>query len=163
MKLCTGISWLVLPCRGCSGLLYSSVELKTPDRQLSQAVLFQQEACLIREAFNQRFDAAQIAKKVLIAAVEERLTRISQIEQELGLPSSASTVSVLVMPVETRGGAVLERILAASERQALKQLLMVLCKGCSFMPLQQPPPVRQHNNLIHAKGMRRSWHSAAVM
>ncbi|KAL3139282.1 Cilia- and flagella-associated protein 43 [Trebouxia sp. C0009 RCD-2024] len=74
------------------------VLLNTPDRQLSQAVRFQQEACLIREAFNQQFDAAQTAKKDLIAAVEERWTRISKIQRELGLPSSASTVSVLEDP-----------------------------------------------------------------
>lgn len=79
--------------------MYSNSELNTPDRQNTQAVLFQQEACLIREAFNQQFDAAQTAKKDLIAAVEEKLTRISQIERELGLHISASAVSVLVRPL----------------------------------------------------------------
>lgn len=74
------------------------MELTTPERQMSQAVLLQQEGCLIRQAFNQQFDAAQAAKKDLTAAVEEKLTRISQIERELGLHGSASTVSALVLP-----------------------------------------------------------------
>lgn len=77
--------------------MYSSLELTTPARQLSQAVLLQHETCLIRQAFNQQFEAAQAAKKDLIAAVEEKLTRISQIERELGLHASASTASVLVL------------------------------------------------------------------
>ena len=73
------------------------MELTTPERRMSQAVLLQQEGCLICQAFNQQFDAAQAAKKDLTAAVEEKLTRISQIERELGLHGSASTVSALVL------------------------------------------------------------------
>lgn len=63
---------------------------------MSQAVLLQHEASLIRQAFNQQFEAAQAAKRDLIAAVEEKCTRIGQIERELGLHGSAPPVSVLV-------------------------------------------------------------------
>lgn len=60
-------------------------------------MLLQHEACLIRQAFNQQFEAAQTAKKDLIAAVEEKLTRVGQIERELGLRASASTAYVMVL------------------------------------------------------------------
>ena len=63
---------------------------------MSQAVLLQHEAYLLRQAFNQQFEAAQAAKRDLIASVEEKCTRIGQIERELGLHDSAPPVSVLV-------------------------------------------------------------------
>lgn len=61
------------------------MELQTPGRQISQAVLLQQEACLIQEAFNRRFQAVQAGKKDLIGGVEERMARSVIIERELGL------------------------------------------------------------------------------
>ena len=60
-------------------------------------MLLQHEASLIRQAFNQQFAAAQAAKRDLISAVEEKLTRIGQIERELGLLISASSASVMVL------------------------------------------------------------------
>ena len=87
---------ITCPCRGRSGLLYSSMELTTAARQVSQAVLLQHEATLVCEAFNQQFATAQAAKRDLIATVEERLRRISQIERELGLPTSSALPTALV-------------------------------------------------------------------
>ena len=72
------------------------MELITPARQISQAVLLQHEACLIREGFNQQFEAAQTAKRDVIATIHEKLVRIGQIERELGMPSSASSLAALV-------------------------------------------------------------------
>lgn len=99
----------MLCCRGRSGLLYSSLELTSLARQMSQAVLLQQEASLVRQAFNQQFEATQAAKRDLIAAVEEKQTRIEQIEWELGLHGSAPHVSVLVHAWELIDFIVLEK------------------------------------------------------
>ena len=78
-------------------MLYGSMELHTPSRQLSQAVLLQHEAILTRQAFNQQFEVVQAAKRELVAASEEKLVRIAAIEQELGTErQTAATVSALV-------------------------------------------------------------------
>lgn len=73
------------------------MELHTPGRQISQAVLLQHEAHLIRQAFNQQFEVTQAAKRDLIVSLDERLARITNIERELGLhPQVAATSEVLV-------------------------------------------------------------------
>ncbi|KAL0024576.1 hypothetical protein WJX79_010339 [Trebouxia sp. C0005] len=85
--------------RGRSRLLYGSMELHTPGRQISQAVLLQHEAHLIRQAFNQQFEVTQAAKRDLIVSLDERLARITNIERELGLhPQVAATSEVLEDP-----------------------------------------------------------------
>ncbi len=83
--------------RGRSGLLYGSMEHHTPARQISQAVLLQHEARLIREAFNQQFEVTQAAKRDLIVSLDEKLARITNIERELSLhPQAAATSAILV-------------------------------------------------------------------
>ena len=73
------------------------MELYTPARQISQAVLLQHEARLIREAFNQQFEVTQAAKRDLIVSLDENLARIKIIERELGLhPQVAATSATLV-------------------------------------------------------------------
>jgi len=73
------------------------MELHTPARQISQAVLLQHEARLIREAFNQQFEVTQAAKRDLIVSLDERLARITNIERELSLhPQAAATSAILV-------------------------------------------------------------------
>ncbi|DBA69301.1 TPA: Cilia- and flagella-associated protein 43 [Trebouxia sp. C0005] len=75
------------------------MELHTPGRQISQAVLLQHEAHLIRQAFNQQFEVTQAAKRDLIVSLDERLARITNIERELGLhPQVAATSEVLEDP-----------------------------------------------------------------
>ena len=73
------------------------MELQTPSRQLSQAVLLQHEAMLTREAFNQQFEVVQASKRELIAATEEKLVRISSIEQELGTELQATATAAALV------------------------------------------------------------------
>lgn len=73
------------------------MELDAPARQISQAVLLQQESQLIRQAFNQQFEVAQAAKRDLIASVDERLDRITVIERELCLHNKAAANSAALV------------------------------------------------------------------
>lgn len=73
------------------------MELHSPARQISQAVLLQHEARLIREAFNQQFEVTQAAKRDLIVSLDERLARITSIKRELGLHSQAAATSAILV------------------------------------------------------------------